>query len=164
MLSSKETQQYCVKSPVESNPNEQTVSLGGKSPSKSTNLMAEISQWVTFLGGATWQASWYRPEKRGTPCLSSSSCSRIGGASSGDTIRLVRENVHYCKDCFNLAEEDRCTICRDPKHNGGATLYCRTASRDTVHWNKQVSTEAYIMFYSGRLAPLDRDRPRAIDD
>ena len=30
-----------------------------------------------------------------------------------DSIRSVRENVHYCKACFNLAESDQCKICSD---------------------------------------------------
>src|SRR4029434_4652137 len=36
-----------------------------------------------------------------------------------DAICDVRENVHYCAVCFNLAEGERCTICADPKRDTG---------------------------------------------
>ena len=28
-----------------------------------------------------------------------------------DAIRNVKENVHYCRVCYNLAEAQECTIC-----------------------------------------------------
>ena len=39
-----------------------------------------------------------------------------------DAIRSVRENVRYCKVCFNLAEQELCAICQDPKRD--QTLLC----------------------------------------
>ena len=34
-----------------------------------------------------------------------------------DAIRNVKENVRYCRICYNLAETDECAICRDPSRN-----------------------------------------------
>jgi recombination protein RecR len=34
----------------------------------------------------------------------------------------VREKVRFCEICGNVSEQDRCTICRDPRRN--ATLIC----------------------------------------
>ncbi|HRX80189.1 MAG TPA: toprim domain-containing protein, partial [Pirellulaceae bacterium] len=34
-----------------------------------------------------------------------------------DAIREVRENVRYCKTCYNLSEGELCTVCRDPKRD-----------------------------------------------
>ena len=34
-----------------------------------------------------------------------------------DAIRNVKENVRYCRKCYNLAEEDECTICRDTRRD-----------------------------------------------
>jgi recombination protein RecR len=39
-----------------------------------------------------------------------------------EAIRNVKENVHYCKVCYNLAEGDQCEICRDPRRD--AKLLC----------------------------------------
>src|SRR5215469_9029040 len=39
-----------------------------------------------------------------------------------DSIRSVKENVSYCKHCFNLAEEELCEVCKDPRRN--QTLLC----------------------------------------
>jgi recombination protein RecR len=30
-----------------------------------------------------------------------------------EAITAVRENVRYCKECFNLSESDLCEICQD---------------------------------------------------
>jgi recombination protein RecR len=37
--------------------------------------------------------------------------------SLADAIRDVKENVRYCKVCYNLAEEERCSICLDAKRD-----------------------------------------------
>ena len=34
-----------------------------------------------------------------------------------DAIRDVRENVRYCKTCYNLSEQEECLICRDPRRD-----------------------------------------------
>ena len=34
-----------------------------------------------------------------------------------DAIRDVKENVRYCKTCYNLAEDEECIICQDPKRD-----------------------------------------------
>ena len=34
-----------------------------------------------------------------------------------DAIREVRENVRYCSICFNLAEQEQCGVCTDPKRD-----------------------------------------------
>ena len=38
-----------------------------------------------------------------------------------DAIRNVKENVRYCRKCYNLAEAEECAICRDPQPAAG---YC----------------------------------------
>ena len=39
-----------------------------------------------------------------------------------DAIRQVRENVRYCRVCFNLAEQDVCGICQDAQRD--QTVLC----------------------------------------
>src|SRR4051794_9329905 len=38
-----------------------------------------------------------------------------------DAIRVIREQVAHCRNCFNLTESDQplCTICRDPRRDAG---------------------------------------------
>ncbi len=35
----------------------------------------------------------------------------------GEAILALRSQIHFCKICRNLTEEDRCSICADPKRN-----------------------------------------------
>lgn len=39
-----------------------------------------------------------------------------------DAIRSVKENVHYCRNCYNLTEQQECEVCRDTKRD--ATQLC----------------------------------------
>ena len=39
-----------------------------------------------------------------------------------DAIRAMKENIRYCKRCFNLAEDDLCEICRDERRD--ASVLC----------------------------------------
>ena len=32
-----------------------------------------------------------------------------------EVLRLVKEKVRFCSRCFNVAEEEECKICRDPR-------------------------------------------------
>src|SRR4029077_2010088 len=34
-----------------------------------------------------------------------------------EAIRDVRENVHYCRSCYNLAEGELCMICSDSRRD-----------------------------------------------
>ena len=32
-----------------------------------------------------------------------------------DILKLVKDTVKFCEVCFNVSEEDRCRVCRDPR-------------------------------------------------
>lgn len=34
-----------------------------------------------------------------------------------DTLKIVKATVHFCEVCFNVSEEERCRICRDPRRD-----------------------------------------------
>lgn len=78
-----------------------------------------------------------------------------------DAIRDVRTNVHYCKNCFNLAEVEECEICRDPLRDAG--LLCIVEQpRDLIALE---DTGAYRGLYHvllGRIAPLDGVGPEQL--
>lgn len=71
-----------------------------------------------------------------------------------DAIRGVRENVHYCRTCFNLAEDEECSICRDPKRD--RTLLCVVEQpRDLMALEQAGVFRGLYHVLLGRIAPLD---------
>ena len=71
-----------------------------------------------------------------------------------DAIRQVRENVHYCRVCFNLAEQDVCGICQDPKRD--QTLLCVVEQpRDLMSLEASGTYHGLYHVLLGRIAPLD---------
>ncbi len=79
-----------------------------------------------------------------------------------EAIRNVKENVRYCRNCYNLAEEEECEICRDPRREHGPAVRGRAAPRPDGpgaggHVPRAVSRAV------GADRPAGRDRPGATD-
>jgi recombination protein RecR len=71
-----------------------------------------------------------------------------------DSIRRVRENVHYCKACFNLAENELCSICLDPRRDH--SLLCIVEQpRDLIALEQAGVFKGHYHVLLGRIAPLD---------
>ena len=71
-----------------------------------------------------------------------------------DAIRDVRENVHYCRACFNLAEGELCAICSDPKRD--QTQLCIVEQpRDLMALEQAGVYRGLYHVLLGRIAPLD---------
>ena len=71
-----------------------------------------------------------------------------------DAIRNVKENVRYCRTCYNLAEQDQCDICRDPKRDPG--LLCVVEQpRDLMALEQAGNYKGLYHVLLGRLAPLE---------
>lgn len=71
-----------------------------------------------------------------------------------DAIRHVRENVRYCRVCFNLAESELCTICQDPKRD--QTRLCVVEQpRDLIALEAAGSYHGLYHVLLGRIAPLE---------
>lgn len=71
-----------------------------------------------------------------------------------DAIRRVRENVHYCRDCFNLAESTRCAICSDAKRDR-CQLCVVEQPRDLMSLEQSGAYKGLYHVLLGRIAPLD---------
>lgn len=71
-----------------------------------------------------------------------------------DAIRDVRENVHYCSVCFNLAEGERCAICSDPKRDASQVCVVEQP-RDLMALEQAASFRGLYHVLLGRIAPLD---------
>lgn len=71
-----------------------------------------------------------------------------------DAIRRVKENVRYCRICYNLSEEDQCEICRDPKRQQDA-LCVVEQPRDLIVLEQTGIYHGLYHVLLGRIAPLD---------
>jgi len=71
-----------------------------------------------------------------------------------DAIRDVKENVRYCRTCFNLAEEEECAICRDPRRDRD-TLCVVEQPRDLMALEQTGIYRGLYHVLLGRIAPLD---------
>jgi recombination protein RecR len=80
--------------------------------------------------------------------------SKAEALALADAIRDVRENVHYCKACFNLAEEELCPVCLDPKRDQG--LLCLVEQpRDLIALEQSGAFNGLYHVLLGRIAPLE---------
>ncbi len=78
-----------------------------------------------------------------------------------DAIRDVKENVRYCKTCFNLSESDECEICRDPKRDRG--LLCVVEQpRDVIALEQPGTYKGLYHVLLGRIAPLEGIGPEQL--
>ncbi|MCL2006289.1 MAG: recombination mediator RecR [Planctomycetaceae bacterium] len=75
-----------------------------------------------------------------------------------DSITAVKENVRYCKHCFNLAEDELCDICKDPRRNQ-AILCIVEQPQDLIVLEQTGSYEGLYHVLLGRLAPLEKITP-----
>lgn len=71
-----------------------------------------------------------------------------------DAVRSVRENVHYCRTCFNLAEAEECAICSDARRD--RTQLCIVEQpRDLMALEQAGAYRGMYHVLLGRIAPLD---------
>ena len=71
-----------------------------------------------------------------------------------DAIRNVKENVSYCRQCYNLAEGELCTICRDPGRQ--EDLLCVVEQpRDLMALEQTGVYRGLYHVLLGRIAPLE---------
>jgi recombination protein RecR len=71
-----------------------------------------------------------------------------------DAIRNVKENVRYCKDCYNLAEGELCAICQDSRRDRG--LLCIVEQpRDLMALEQAGVFRGLYHVLLGRIAPLE---------
>ena len=78
-----------------------------------------------------------------------------------EAIRHVKENVRYCKICYNLSEADECEICRDPKRD--RTILCVVEQpRDLIALEQSGTYKGLYHVLLGRIAPLEGIGPEQL--
>lgn len=71
-----------------------------------------------------------------------------------DAIRAVRENVRYCRVCYNLAEAEECAICQDARRD--RTQLCVVEQpRDLIALEQAGVFRGLYHVLLGRIAPLE---------
>lgn len=71
-----------------------------------------------------------------------------------EAIRRVRQDVHYCSQCFNLSESENCLICSDPGRD--QTRLCIVEQpRDLMSLEQSAAFRGVYHVLLGRIAPLD---------
>jgi recombination protein RecR len=69
-------------------------------------------------------------------------------------IRNVKENVRYCRTCYNLAESELCSICQDARRDQGQ-LCVVEQPRDLIALEQAGTYRGVYHVLLGRLAPLE---------
>ena len=75
-----------------------------------------------------------------------------------DAIRDVKLNVHYCKNCFNLSEEEICPICQDPNRDSSQICVVEQP-QDLIALEQTGAFHGVYHVLLGRLSPLEKTGP-----
>ena len=78
-----------------------------------------------------------------------------------DAIRAVKDNVQYCSKCYNLAEEQECSLCRDPSRQQDV-LCVVEQPRDLMALEQSGVFRGLYHVLLGRIAPLDGIGPEQL--
>jgi recombination protein RecR len=78
-----------------------------------------------------------------------------------EAIRSVKENVRYCRKCYNLAEGEECTICRDPSRQQDVVCVVEQP-RDLMALEQSGAYRGQYHVLLGRIAPLDGIGPEQL--
>lgn len=78
-----------------------------------------------------------------------------------DSIRSIRENVHYCKECYNLAEGEKCEICTDSRRE--RSILCVVEQpQDLMAVEQSAEFRGLYHVLLGRIAPLEGIGPDSL--
>ena len=71
-----------------------------------------------------------------------------------NVLKLVKDTVKFCEVCFNVSEETRCRVCRDPRRD--ATTICVVEeSKDVVAVERTREFRGTYHVLGGSISPID---------
>jgi recombination protein RecR len=78
-----------------------------------------------------------------------------------DVLIEVKDKVKFCSICFNVAEEDQCRICRDPRRD--ATVLCVVEEyKDVVAIERTREFRGRYHVLGGAISPIDGIGPEQL--
>jgi recombination protein RecR len=75
-----------------------------------------------------------------------------------EALRGIKENVHSCRQCFNLTEGELCELCRDPRRDPSVICVVEQP-RDLAALERAGTYRGLYHVLQGRLAPLENIGP-----
>ena len=71
-----------------------------------------------------------------------------------ESIRLLREEIRYCKECYNISDADVCSICSNPRRDH--SLVCVVESvRDVMAIENTQQYGGVYHVLGGVISPMD---------
>ena len=80
------------------------------------------------------------------------------GKRLADALIALGERVRPCAQCYNLTEEELCSICRDPRRDGSLLCVVEESS-DITAIERAGEFRGRYHVLGGRLSPLDGVQP-----
>ncbi|WP_297740894.1 recombination mediator RecR [uncultured Tessaracoccus sp.] len=75
-----------------------------------------------------------------------------------ETLRQVKQHARFCEVCFNVSQEDRCRVCRDPRRD--RSLLCVVEeSKDVVAIERTNEFRGLYHVLGGSISPIDGRGP-----
>jgi recombination protein RecR len=72
----------------------------------------------------------------------------------GELLLEVREKVRFCVECGNVADQERCNICRDPRRNRSLICVVEEA-KDVVAIERTREFRGLYHVLGGAISPID---------
>ena len=73
--------------------------------------------------------------------------------SIADAMISAKENVHYCKECFTLTDDELCPICKNPARNHKQIMVVEH-TRDMAAYEKTGKYEGVYHVLHGAISPM----------
>src|SRR5881275_545629 len=78
-----------------------------------------------------------------------------------EALQQIKDNVHPCRQCFNLTEGELCSLCRDSRRD--ASVICVVEQpRDLAALERAGTYRGLYHVLHGRLAPLENMGPEQL--
>ena len=74
-------------------------------------------------------------------------------AALAESITSARTNVHYCKECFTLTDDDICPICKSEKRNHRQIMVVEN-TRDLAAYEKTGKFDGVYHVLHGAISPM----------
>lgn len=77
----------------------------------------------------------------------------------GNSVIELKENVKFCKTCYNISDSDQCEICASPKRDKGLICVVETL-RDVLSIENTHQYQGVYHVLGGKISPLDGIGPK----